>query len=230
MTLISRRHAALALSVALLSGAASFAIPSASADVAPEPGRTVYTIRCGGPQLSTPGTNCNGFVGAEIRDDPTIFVVGFENNDTLTSKFVYQAAAVFNFAGELPGPNEIVSKATLSYGEYSTVHRSAAGDSAYGILETCNTALGVPTTPWDGTPDKLIQTAPAQTAGRTPATTGDSGTWDVTPQIQAWLNDGKQQGTFVMRGADESTDVKGQAMCISYVGGLSLTFELAPKP
>lgn len=229
MKSISRSGASLALSLALFSGAAAYAVPSAFADVTPDPARTLYASRCDGPRLSTEGTNCNGFVGQEIRDDADIFVVGFENNDTLTEKFVFQAAGTFNFAGETPGPNEVVSKAILNYGEYSTVHRSAGGDSEYGILETCNSALGVPATSWDGSP-KLLQTTPALTAGRTPATTGDSGSWDVTPQIQAWLKDGKTQGTFVLKGNDESSDVKAQAMCISYVGGLVLTVELAPKP
>lgn len=220
----------LVATAALVTGVAVFVTPSAIADATPDPVNTVYTSRCEGPRLSTDGTNCNGFVRAEIRDDKDTFVVAIENNDTLKSKFVYQAAAVFNFAGESPGPNEVVSRATLAYGEYSTVHRSSAGDSEYGILETCSTALGVPTTSWDGTPKKLIQTTPAQTAGRSPATTGDSGSWDVTPQVQAWLRDGRLQGSFVMRGAEESTDVEAQSMCISYLGGLVLTLELAPKP
>jgi hypothetical protein len=231
MTSKDRFSVVLGISLALFSGMATLSVQDvAASDVQPAPARTVFLHRCGGPQMSTPGISCNGFAGTEILEDPSIFVVGFENNDTLAEKHIYQAVAVYDFSDEKPGPDEIVTSATIRYGEYSTTRRSPDGDSEYGILPSCNTRLGVATAPFDGNPAKLITTTPAMTAGHAVATTGDSGSWDVTPQITAWLNEGKTQGTLVFQGDDESTDVKAQAMCLSYIGELILTIELAPKP
>jgi hypothetical protein len=227
----TRFGAVLGLSLALSSGAAVLMVRTAAAsDVEPNPVRTIHASRCGGPAMSTPGITCTGFAGIEITEDSSIFVVGFENNDTVSEKHVYQAVAVYDFSGEKPGPEEIVSSATIRYGEYSTTRRSPGGDSEYGILPTCNTRLGVATAPFDGNATKLIATTPAMTAGHAAATTGDGGSWDVTPQIRAWLNEGKTQGTLVFQGDDESMDVKAQSMCLSYIGELILTVELAPKP
>ena len=195
----------------------------------PSRAATVYARKCPPPQMSTPGIECNGFIGREILSDTSIFVVGYENNDTLKEKFVYQAAATFDLG---PARDTVadgkVAKAYLSYGENSTVHRSAAGDSEYGILPTCNTKLGVPKAPWTGGVDKLIQTNPAQTSGVAGATTGDSGSWDVTPQISTWLKASAGQGTFVFQADDESMDVKAQAMCLSSISDFTLTVEPAP--
>src|SRR6266508_4203134 len=46
-------------------------------------------------------------------------------------------------------------------------------------------------------------------SGVTPATTAESGAWDVTPQLKQWLGVQANRGTFVLRGDDESLDVKG---------------------
>jgi hypothetical protein len=190
---------------------------------------TVYAAKCPPPQMSTAGIECNGFAGREILGDSSIFVVGYENNADLKEKFVYQAAATFDLGPARDAvANGKVARASLSYGENSTTRRSAAGDSEYGILPTCNTKLGVPTAPWSGATDKLLQTSPADTAGVAGATTGDSGAWDVTPQVAKWLKASGGQGTFVLQAEDESMDVKAQSMCLSYVSDLTLTVEPAP--
>ena len=107
----------------------------------------------------------------------------------------------------------------------STARRSAAGESQFGILPTCNTQLGVGRDAEGGSLDHLVPSRPAGVAGVTPATTAESGAWDVTPQLKQWLGVQANRGTFVLRGDDESLDVKGLAMCLSYVFDLRLTVE-----
>ncbi len=121
-----------------------------------------------------------------------------------------------------------MAKATLSYSEASTTRRSATGDSEYGILPTCNTRLGVPTDAWTGDLNKLIPTTQAKTDGVAGATTGDSGYWDVTPQVAQWVTNGAGEGTFVFRAEDESLEAKAQTMCLSYIIDPVLTVEFAP--
>jgi hypothetical protein len=116
----------------------------------------------------------------------------------------------------------------LSYTEASTTLRSPAGDSQDGILPTCNTQLGVATETWDGSLDRLVPIRPAGVASTTPAITGESGAWDVTPQLQQWLASGANQVAFVLRGDDEELEVKERAMCLSYVFDLGLTVEYTP--
>jgi hypothetical protein len=62
-------------------------------------------------------------------------------------------------------------------------------------------------------------------AGVTGATTGDSGAWDVTPQLERWSEAAVTHGIFVLSGDDESPDVKGQSMCLSYLIDLGLAVE-----
>jgi hypothetical protein len=188
---------------------------------------TVSQSRCGGPTLSTAGVNCQGFVGTNARSLSDIFIVGFENNQDLQEKYVFQAAATFDLSSLKDAANGAqVAKAALGYDESSTMRRSAEGESEYGILPTCNTKLGVADA-WGGNQDKLLKATPAATAGVAGATTGDAGSWDVTPQLQQWLDAGATQGTFVMSGDDETSDITGQAACLSYVINLSLGVEFA---
>jgi hypothetical protein len=232
LTFRARSSMALLLSFALIGGASLTASAGTDSafDVAPEPVRTIFLSRCNGPRLSTDGTNCNGFDGTEIRNNPDVFVVGFENNAEMAEKHVLQVVAVYDLSSINPEPDQVISGASLRYGEYSTVHRSAGGDAEYGILRTCVTNLGVPVAgDWDGSTNQLIQTTPAQVGGHVPATTGDSGTWDITPQLRTWLNAGKKQGTLVLRGDDESPDIHAQAMCLSYVGELVIAVQLGPR-
>jgi len=76
----------------------------------------------------------------------------------------------------------------------------------------------------------VVPTRPAAVAGVQGATTGDSGAWDVTPQVQQWLAGSANQGVFVLRGDDESLDVNGLGMCLSYVIDLGLALEFAIRP
>jgi len=119
-----------------------------------------------------------------------------------------------------------VGMATLGYSDASTVHRSPGGNAEYGILPTCNTRLGVAADTWNGTLDGLVPTRPAATAGASGATTGDAGSWDVTPQVREWLSGPNDRRTFVMQGADESLDVKELGMCLSYVFDVAIAAEL----
>jgi hypothetical protein len=198
-------------------------------DLAPAQAHTIALSRCGSAGLTTPGANCRGFDAREVRDKPDIFVVGFENNQEINEKHVLQVVTVFDLSQVAVAPDSEVSHATLGYAEGSTTRRSAAGESEYGILPTCNTTLGVPTTEWNGSTDAIVATRPALTAGVTPATTGSAGAWDVTPQIQAWLAAGQQQGTLVLGADDQSPDIREQTMCLSYVFDLGLHVEVTPK-
>ena len=218
------------LCLALLGGAAASASAQGTGgDMPPSTARTLYRSICGGKTVPGPEKGCESFDGYEIRNDTSIFLVGFDSNPEDKDKHVFQAVAVFDLSAAKPGPDQVVSGASLSYGENSTVRRAASGDTEYGILETCNTKLGVPSGAWDGS-SNLVQTTPAQVAGRVPATTGSGGSWDVTPQLRAWLSTGQQQGTLVMQGDDESPDIREDTRCLSYVGDLVLSVQFAPKP
>jgi hypothetical protein len=187
--------------------------------------RTAHQARCGPAQLSTPGTQCNGWAGREILDDPELWVVGFENSDSVGEKHVYQTVAQFDLGPlhRLPEKAKI-SKATLTYTEASTTHRSPAGESEYGILPTCNTRLGAATS-WDGNRDRIVAAPDAAVAGVMGATTASSGSWDVTPQLEQWHKSHAGQGVLVLRGDDEAMDVKGEAMCLSYIFDVGLSLE-----
>ena len=52
----------------------------------------------------------------------------------------------------------------------------------------------------------------------------------MTPQIREWLAAGEQKGTLVLGADDQSPNIKGQAMCLSYLFDLGLNVEVAPKP
>jgi hypothetical protein len=196
----------------------------------PTQARTIALSRCGGPALSTSDANCRGFDAREVRETPDMFVVGFENNAELSEKHVLQVVAVFDLSQIPMDENKQVTSASFAYGEASTTRRSPDGESEYGVLQTCNTKLGVPTTEWNGSVSALVATRPAMTAGATPATTGEFGNWDVTPQVRTWLAAGQKKGTLVMSGDDESGDIYGQSMCLSYLFDLGLNVEVAPKP
>jgi hypothetical protein len=165
-----------------------------------------------------------------VLDQKDMWVVGFENNATVGQKHVYQAVAQFDL-GPLHALPEgaTIAKAGLRYGEGSTTTRSPSGESSYGVLPTCNTRLGA-ATGWDGGRDRVVPTTPAAVVGASGVTTGSFGAWDVTPQIEQWLAGGAAQGTFVLQGDDEAMDVKGQAMCLSYIFGLGLTVEYTVEP
>lgn len=224
---------ALALAIGLGVGLAPVsAAPAAQEAITLSPSRagTAHQHRCASSGLSTPGIDCQGFAGREILADPTLFVVGYENNKEIGEKHAYQAVVVFDLSTLSAAPQgAALARATLGYSEASTTRRSPAGESEYGILPTCNTSLGVPTEAWDGSFDKLVPTKPAAVAGSSGATTGDSGGWDVTPQLKQWLASSAPQGVLVLRGDDESMDVKGMAMCLSYVFDLGLTAEFTPR-
>ena len=232
MSSFTRLSAALLMSAALLAsevlGSAAQSEPSVT--LVPTQVRTVAVSRCGPPTLSTAGTNCQGFDAREDCEKSDIFVVGYENDKDLGEKHVLQVVAVFDLAPACGVAGTTVRGASLHYGEGSTTRRSAGGDSEYGVLQTCNTGLGAPTGEWDGRVDAIVQTKPAATAGWVPATTGDYGAWDVTPQLNEWLASGRPQGTLVLRSDDESLDIHEQAMCLSYVFDLNLTVELGAQP
>jgi hypothetical protein len=232
MSFLARLSAALLMGVALVGGEVleSAAQTEPPVTLAPTQIRTVGQSRCGPSTLSTAGTNCQGFDAREIREQSTIFVVGYENNQDLAEKHVLQVVAVFDLAAARGAPGTEVSNGSLHYGEGSTTRRSASGESEYGILPTCNTGLGVPSAEWDGRTDSIVPTTPAATAGVTPATTGDYGAWDLTPQLNAWLASGQPRGTLVLRSDDESLDIHGQAMCLSYLSDLNLTVEYRVLP
>ena len=212
----------------------TFAAPAAqqvqAVSLTPTRVGTAGQSRCGSMGLSTLGVNCRGFDGRDVRSLPDLWVVGYENNQDRGQKHVLQAVAVFGLA-PLRGlaAQGTLTRATLSYAEASTVRRSPTGDSQYGILPTCNTGLGVPTDGWDTSFDRVVPTRPAMIAGVQGATTGDYGAWDVTPQVQQWLAAGGDERTFVLRGDDESLDVRGQGMCLSYVFDLQLTAEFTTE-
>jgi hypothetical protein len=218
------------LAATVLGGATvGYAAPASqrvvSTSVAPTRVATAGQSRCG-PALATLGTNCLGFDGRDVRALSDLWVVGFENNRDVGEKHVLQTVAAFNLAPlRNAPPRATVSRAVLSYSEASTVHRSPSGDAEYGILATCNTNLGVPTPGWNGNLAGVVPTVPAAVAGVQGATTGDTGAWDVTPQVRQWLADSSNEGTFVLRGDDESMDVAGLAMCLSYVFDLNLGVE-----
>jgi hypothetical protein len=232
MSFLVRLSVALLVSVALIGSAVleSAAQPGPSVTLSPAQVRTVGQSRCGGPTLSTEGTNCQGFDARQIREQSDIFVVGYENNQDLGEKHVLQVVAVFDLAAARGAPGTEVSAASLHYAEASTTRRSASGESEYGILPTCNTGLGVPSAEWDGRTDSILPTTPAATAGVTPATTGDAGAWDLTPQLNQWLASGQPRGTLVLRSDDESLDIHDQTMCLSYLFDLNLTVEHRPLP
>ena len=208
------------------SDAAPAAQRTSTINLAPVRVGTAGQSRCG-PQLATLGTNCLGFDGRDVRALPDLWVVGYENNRDVGEKHVLQTVAVFNLEPlrGLP-PRATVSRATLSYSEASTVHRSPTGDAEYGILPTCNIALGVPADNWDGSLDRVVPTSPAAVAGTQGATTGSTGAWDVTPQVRQWLASPGNQRALVLRGADESLEINGLGMCLSYVFDLGFTVEV----
>jgi hypothetical protein len=229
---IVRTSAGLAFAAVMLSAAGPTTAQQAEPVVlGPDRAGTAHQHRCASAVLSTGGTECQGFAGREILSDPGLFVVGYENDKDVSEKHAYQAVVVFDLAAlRTDRGDAALSKATLGYGEGSTARRSPSGESEYGILPTCNTALGVPADNWDGSLDKLVPTRPAAVAGVAGATTGGSGGWDVTPQVQQWLAGSTPRGVLVLRGDDESMDVKGMAMCLSYVSDLGLAAEFAPRP
>jgi hypothetical protein len=194
--------------------------------LAPPRVATAGQSRCGA-SLSPLGANCVSFDGRDVRSLPDLWVVGYENNGTLGNKHMLQTVAVFPLA-QLRGlpPRATVSRAVLRYAEASTVRRSPGGDSEYGILPTCNSALGVPASGWNGAVDRVVPTQPAAVGGVQGATTGDYGAWDVTPHVQQWLASGGNDGVLVLRADDESLDVRGMTMCLSYVFDLGLTVEV----
>jgi hypothetical protein len=189
---------------------------------------TASQSRCGPAAAS--GGGCVSFDGRDVRSLSDLWVVGYENNRDLGAKHVLQTVAVFGLTPlrGLPA-GTTVSKAVLSYSEASTVRRSPSGDSEYGILPTCNTGLGIPADGWDGSFDRVVPTRPAAVGGVQGATTGGSGAWDVTPQLQQWLAGTGDERAFVLRGDDESLDVRDQSMCLSYVFDLGLAVELTSQ-
>jgi hypothetical protein len=175
-------------------------------------------------------SNCVGFDGRDVRNLPDLWVVGFENNGERSQKHVLQTVAVFDLGPLQNAPRDaVLSRAALGYSEASTVRRSAGGDAEYGILPTCNTVLGVAADGWDGSFDGIVPTRPAAVDGVQPATTGNSGAWDVTPQVRRWLTSGASQGAFVLASDDEAPDIHAQAMCLSYVIDLGLTVEFTNR-
>jgi hypothetical protein len=194
--------------------------------ISPSRVATVAETKCG---PAAPGIACKGWDGVDIRTETSLFVVGFENNQGSNQKHVLQTVATFDLGAAKDAlVDGKVALASLSFSEASTTHRSAAGDSEYGILPSCNTKLGVPTAPWNGSQNKILQTTDAEINGVVGATVAESGIWDVTPQVTKWLKAGNGQGTFVLRSEDESLTPKAQSMCLSYVMDLSLTIEVAP--
>jgi len=194
--------------------------------LAPTRVATAGQSRCG-TALATLGTSCLGFDGRDVRALPDLWVVGYENNRDVGEKHVLQTVAAFNLAPlRNAPPRATVSRAVLSYSEVSTVHRSPGGDAEYGILATCNTNLGVVADGWNGNLERVVPTVPAAVAGVRGATTGDSGAWDVTPQVRQWLAGSGNEGVFVLRGDDESIVIAVLAMCLSYVFDIGLTVEM----
>lgn len=231
--LLGRSLLALLPAAALASTVAVHAAPASqevqTAVFGPAQIGTVSQTRCDQQVLSTPGVECRGFDGRDVRSLDDLWVVGFENNAEVKQKHVMQTVVMLDLAavraalgGAAPG------KAVLGYAEASTARRSAAGESQDGILPTCNTGLGVPVDGWDGSLDRLVPTRPAGVAGVAGATTGDVGGWDVTPQLQAWLAGPAERGVLVLRGDDESLDIRGQGMCLSYVFDIGLAVEFTP--
>ena len=227
MLLIQSLSLAVAMGL-LASGGMTTASAQPGLTLLPAKAHTVGQSRCGAATLSTASTNCQGFDARAIREQPDIFVVGYESDQDVSEKHVLQVVLVFDLGTARPDPGAQLSGATLHYIEGSTARRSTDGTSQDGILQTCNSGLGVPTGEWDGRTDTIVPTRPAVTAGVAPATTGDGGSWNVTPQVNEWLAGGKSQGTLVLRGDDETLDVRGQAMCLSYVADLGLSLEYAP--
>ena len=221
---------ALVLSTLVSGALVASAQESTSLTLAPSQARTIALSRCGSAGLSTADANCRGFDARDIREGTDIFVVGFENNADLGEKHVLQLVAVFDLTQVTVDPNSEIASASLGYSEGSTTRRSPAGESEYGILPTCNTTLGVPTTEWNGRVDAIVATRPALTAGVTPASTAEAGAWDVTPQLREWLAAGQQKGTLVLGAVDQSPEIRGQEMCLSYLFDLALNVEIAPKP
>jgi hypothetical protein len=192
--------------------------------------KTIALHRCGSATLSTNGATCSGFSAADILSDPSIFLVGFENNTDVNEKHVLQTVVEFDLSQVTVEPDSEVDFASLMFSEVSTTRRSPSGESEYGILQSCNTKLGVPVNEWDGRVDRLVPTLPALTAGMVPATTAESGTWDVLPQVKGWIASGQKKATFVLNADDQSADVREMAMCLSYLTDMSLTVQVSPKP
>lgn len=215
--------------VAMGSSVVASAQEPTSTSLAPSQARTIALSRCGSNGLSTQDANCRGFDAREIRESTDTFVLGFENDKELGEKHVMQLVVVFDLSQIALEPESEVSRAVLGYAEASTTRRSPSGESEYGILPSCNTTLGVPTTEWNGSTDKILATRPALTAGVTAATTGENGAWDVTPQIREWLAAGQQKGTLVMGADDQSPEIRDQSMCLSYVFDMGLSVEVSPK-
>jgi hypothetical protein len=201
-----------------------------SSNLTPVQATTIALHRCGSASLSTSDANCLGFTAREILSDPSIFVVGFENNKELNEKHVFQVLTEFDLSQVTVDPNSQVDAATLAYSEVSTTRRSPSGESEYGILPSCNTRLRVPATKRETRTDQLMLTLPALTAGMTPATTAESGTWNVLPQVKSWLGNGEKKGALVLEADDLSDDVREMEMCISYLTDVSLTIQVSPKP
>jgi hypothetical protein len=202
----------------------------ASSNLTPVHTTTIALHRCGSAQLSTDDANCLGFTAKEILSDPSIFVVGFENNKELNEKHVFQVFTEFDLSQITVDPDSQVDAATLTYSEVSTTRRSPSGESAYGILLSCNTRLRVPATRSETPADRLMLTLPALTAGMTPATTAEAGAWNVLPQVKSWLGNGEKKGTLVLEASDLSDDVHEMEMCVSYLTDLSLAIQVSPKP
>jgi hypothetical protein len=201
-----------------------------NSNLTPVRAQTIALHRCGSAKLSTDAANCLGFTAKEILADPSIFVVGFENNNELNEKHVFQILTEFDLSQVIVGPNSQVDAATLTYSEVSTTRRSPSGDSEYGILPSCNTRLREPFPRLDARTDGTMMTLPALTAGMTPATTAEAGTWNVLPEVKSWLSEGHTKAMLVLEADDRSDDVREMAMCISYLTDVSLTIQVSPKP
>ena len=234
-TLLSTRRlvGALALVGSVLIGAGpATAAPSSDLDPASLTPTRIVTVaesKCPPPTLSTQGIECRGWDGTDVRDLSDLWVVGYANIQEQGQKYVLQTVATFDLVGvKEQATTAKVAKASLAYTEVSTHRRSAAGDSEYGILPTCNTKLGVAAANWNGNQNKIVPSTQALTAGVAGATTGSEGVWDVTPQVAKWAKDGAGQGNFVFRSDDETLEPKTQQLCISYLIGIGLTVEFAP--
>ncbi|MCC7368690.1 MAG: hypothetical protein IT306_09715 [Chloroflexi bacterium] len=227
---VARGVLAAAVAVLSLGSLVVSAQEPTSIALTPEPAKTIALHRCGGATLSTATTNCMGFTAGDILTDPSIFVVGFESNKDLAEKHVLQVAMQFDLTKITVGPNQAIDFAELMFSEVSTTKRSAAGESEYGILTSCNTKLGVPTSAWNGSTDRLIATQPAKTDGMTPATTAESGVWNVLPQVLDWVAAGQQKGVLVLGADDQSADIREMSACLSYLTDAVLTVQVSEKP
>src|SRR5690349_11478140 len=132
-TVIRRIVGALALVGPLLVGSGQVAAAPANdldpATLTPTRTATVAESKCGPTRMSTPGVECRGWDGTDVRSLGDLFVVGFENNQELSEKVVLQTVATFDLGSLKDASTSTrVAKASLSYGEGSTTRRSATGE------------------------------------------------------------------------------------------------------